>query len=362
MALFDIIMLVVIAGAVLFGWWKGLAWQAASVASVILSYVVAVNFRQPVSQFITAEEPWNRIAAMLILFLGTSLIVWTIYGSLSKTIQKMELKGFDRQAGALLGAVKGVLLCMVITMFSVSLLGEKAHDAIHNSRSGQYVVNGISQVSAIIPAELAQYIAPHVEDFEKNIGHPIDQTPDQPLFNLDQLQQTVQDPNLVPNYQYQGQWQTPTTPAQGYGNQNQNQQTGYQQQNGSQQYGTQQQYGSQQQYHQQQQNNNQQQYGNQQYQNQQYQTQQPNSQQQQYGSQQNSSYKNPNSYQQQNGNWQQQQANTQIGQGAVNTNTATNNGWPDFNSKDVFEAGSAAAIEAARKAALRILENNQQQR
>lgn len=218
MALYDIVMLVVVVGAVWFGWWKGLAWQIASLAAIIVSYIVAVNFREPVSRYISADEPWNRIAAMLILFLGTSLLIWTIYASVSKSLKKMELKGFDHQAGALLGAVKGALLCMIITMFSVSLLGEKAHDAIHNSRSGRYVVSGITKVSAIVPGELAKYIQPHVDDFHNAIGHdgqlPINQYPENPPFNFGLNQQTAQDPNQVPSYQ--GQWQTPTNSNQGY--------------------------------------------------------------------------------------------------------------------------------------------------
>ena len=59
MSFYDVVMLVVLGGAIWFGFWKGLAWQIASVAAVCVSYIVAVNFREPVSQFIQADEPWN---------------------------------------------------------------------------------------------------------------------------------------------------------------------------------------------------------------------------------------------------------------------------------------------------------------
>ncbi len=227
MAVYDIIMLVVIAGAIAFGYWKGFAWQVASLAAIIVSYFVALEFREPVAQYISADESWNGIAAMLVLFLGTSLVIWTVYAFVSKSLKKMELKGFDRQIGAVLGAVKGAVLCMVITMFSVSLLGEKAHDAIHNSRSGRYVVRGISQVSAIVPAELAQYIKPHVENFQEAIGHdgslPLDQYPEHPsIFKQYQSAGTVQDPNGIPTYQ--GKWQIPSI-----SNSSGSQQAGFQQ-------------------------------------------------------------------------------------------------------------------------------------
>ena len=41
---YDIVMLIVLALAIVWGAWKGLAWQIASLASIVLSYMVALNF------------------------------------------------------------------------------------------------------------------------------------------------------------------------------------------------------------------------------------------------------------------------------------------------------------------------------
>lgn len=217
MPLYDVAMLVVLGGAMLFGFWKGLAWQLASLAAVVVSYFVSVNFRDPVSKFIQADEPWNRIGAMLMLFLGTSLLIWTIYARVSKSLTRMELKGFDRQAGAILGAFKGSLLCMVITMFAVSLLGKPIHDSIHLSTTGRYVIRGIGLVSSIIPPEFAKFVDPHVDNFESNIGHsvdkPLDQYPQRNTYPAGG--QYSQDPSQLPPSQspYRGQFQWDQAPA-----------------------------------------------------------------------------------------------------------------------------------------------------
>ena len=229
MSFYDIVMLVVLGGAIWFGFWKGLAWQVASVAAVCVSYIVAVNFREPVSRFIQAEEPWNRIGAMLVLFLGTSIVIWMIYARIKGTIKQMELKGFDRQAGALLGALKGALLAMVITIFSVSLLGKSTHDSIHTSKFGPYVISGITKLSAVVPGELYQYIRPHVDNFHQQLGHdgtrPISSYPNAanlPVAGtiggaISQYQiggGTQQNPNQLPAAQtgYRGQWQQAPQP------------------------------------------------------------------------------------------------------------------------------------------------------
>ena len=73
METYDIIMLVVIVGATLFGAIKGFAWQLASIASIVISYIVAYKYREPISESIQADPPWDRFLAMLILYIGTSL-------------------------------------------------------------------------------------------------------------------------------------------------------------------------------------------------------------------------------------------------------------------------------------------------
>ena len=190
MSVYDIVMIIVLLGCVWFGYWKGLAWQVASVAAICLSYFVAITFPDAITPYISAEAPFNRFAAMLILFIGTSLIVWTLFASVSKSLKKMELKGFDRQAGALMGGIQGSLLAMVITMFAVALLGDQARDAIWKSKTGYYVVQGIDKLPGVLPTELAQYIHTYVENFQNRI---VDENgnlpPKNPILNGDQTQQ-----------------------------------------------------------------------------------------------------------------------------------------------------------------------------
>ena len=57
MGIYDLMMLAILAGSILFGLWKGLAWQVASLASIFVSYFVALNFRGPLSGWISASEP-----------------------------------------------------------------------------------------------------------------------------------------------------------------------------------------------------------------------------------------------------------------------------------------------------------------
>lgn len=186
MSIYDILMLIVLGGAIFFGYWKGLAWQVASLASIIVSYIVANNFHGFVSPYFTIGDPWNKFAAMLVLFLGTSLLVWIAFGYLKNTIEDMKLKGFDHQVGAIVGAFKGALLCMVITLFAVTLLPDSLQRSIIGSRSGHFIARSINQLSVVVPNEIHAVIDSRLQDFNQQfVDNNLDPTAPLTLENKD---------------------------------------------------------------------------------------------------------------------------------------------------------------------------------
>ena len=170
MEIYDIVMLVVLVGAALFGAIKGFAWQLASIASISVSYFVAYRFREPFSQSIQAEPPWNRFLAMLILYIGTALVIWVLFRMVSGTIDRMRLKEFDRQIGALFGLAKGALYCTLITMFAVTLMGDGIREKIVMSRSGHYIAKVLDRSQAVIPPEIHEVVEPYLQRFDEKFN------------------------------------------------------------------------------------------------------------------------------------------------------------------------------------------------
>lgn len=168
---YDLLMIFVLLAAVVWGAWKGLAWQIASLASLVASYIVALSFRQQLAQYINASPPWNMFLSMLILFLGTSLIVWIGFNLVAEMIEKVKLKEFDRQIGAIFGLAKGVLLCVLITLFAVTLLSEPQRQAICNSKSGYYIAVLLDKADAVIPGELHQVLDPYIDRLDSQVPH-----------------------------------------------------------------------------------------------------------------------------------------------------------------------------------------------
>jgi len=169
MEIYDILMLVILAAATLFGAWKGVAWQLASLTSLVLSYLVALRWSEPVAHYFGKPSPWDRFLAMLVLYAVSSLIVWSLFRYVRTWIDRVQLKGFDHQLGALLGVAKGVLWCVGITFFAITL-SPTARDRILHSRSGYYIAVLLNRADPVIPSELHEMLDPYLKKLEKELA------------------------------------------------------------------------------------------------------------------------------------------------------------------------------------------------
>lgn len=180
MEVYDIIMLVLLLGATIFGAWKGLAWQVASLSAIVASCFVTIRFQAQLASVIkVGGEPWNTFLAMLILYVGTSLAIWVAFRFVSDFIDRLKLKEFDRQLGAILGFAKGVLLCVIVTLFAVTLLGESPRQNIIESYSGYYIAKLLDNAHTVIPPEVHEVLHPYIDSLDQRLGRH-DRSKDRP--------------------------------------------------------------------------------------------------------------------------------------------------------------------------------------
>jgi membrane protein required for colicin V production len=171
MQTYDVLMLVVLVAATIFGMWKGMAWQIASLASLVLSYFIALKFADQLAPTFTgiAPPPLNKFVAMLVIYMATSFVIWTLFRFVSGVIDKVKLEYFDRQMGAIFGFAKGVLLCVAITFFAVSLLPQPQKEQILASQTGHYIVVLIDKTDAVVPPEIHDVIGPYLHRIEQQL-------------------------------------------------------------------------------------------------------------------------------------------------------------------------------------------------
>ena len=212
MQIYDIIMLVILLFTIIMGYRRGLAWQVASLAAIGVSYFVAINFRDVVAAKINAEQPWNTFLAMLILYVGTSFSIWIVFQMVKGIIDKAKLKEFDQQLGAIIGAVKGAALCIVITFFGVTLLGPHQTQAIVQSRSGYYISKFLDKATGVMPQELSQVLGPYLEKLDKGLeGANPKQDPYFADDNFGATPAPEYNANRIPQQDVQSEWDSTST-------------------------------------------------------------------------------------------------------------------------------------------------------
>ncbi len=168
MQAYDMIVIALLVFATIWGARRGFAKQLATLLSLVLGYVVAVNFHESIAPMVDAPYPWNHFAAMLGLFMVTSLIVWIGFRFVNGTIEKTGLEAFDMQMGGLFGLAKGFLIALAITMFSVVMLGDAQRDSVLGSFSGYNMCRLINRAHRFVPTEWQQAMQPYLETVEEH--------------------------------------------------------------------------------------------------------------------------------------------------------------------------------------------------
>lgn len=163
---YDLVMLGLLATAGLLGYFKGIVWQIAWIAGICLSSYVALRFSAELAPLIGQQPPWNRLLAMLALYVATSMVVWVVFRVVSSAIDAVHLSAFDHQLGLVFGLAKGALFCVVVTFFAVTMV-PAYRGQITVSQSGQLVATLIGQADQYLPPDLHETVDPFLQEFRQ---------------------------------------------------------------------------------------------------------------------------------------------------------------------------------------------------
>ena len=163
---YDGAMVGVILAGLIWGAFRGVTWQIASIASLVLGYSVSHTFSARLVGYFPGEPIMARSLAMITVYFVTSggvfLVAWLIRASLAK----MKFEAFDRHLGMLLGGLEGMLLGLVATLFVVSL-APQTRGPIFASPSGKAVGWLMVSVGPVLPSEVRDVLGPFL-----SLGEP----------------------------------------------------------------------------------------------------------------------------------------------------------------------------------------------
>ena len=163
---YDLLTLAILVIATIRGAQSGLVWQLAVIGTLVFCFLFAGPLSLTVAPSIPIDPPLNRWLAMLGIYLVFSFLCFAIARQARDWIKKARFVEYDRHVGAILGFLKGVMICLVLTFFAVTL-SANARSAILQSHSGHAAAVIIASLCPVVPQEWHDTLEPHL----RRLGH-----------------------------------------------------------------------------------------------------------------------------------------------------------------------------------------------
>ena len=125
---------------------RGLLSQLSWVIALLLCFKFSGTLAPTIEPMIGVDPPLKQWLAMLAVYVGLCGVSFVVAGMLASWMAKAKIIDFDRHLGGILGFVKGVVICMTIMFFAITMSpamrqivsqtysGYAAAVILHNSR------------------------------------------------------------------------------------------------------------------------------------------------------------------------------------------------------------------------------------
>ncbi|WP_298868961.1 CvpA family protein [uncultured Gimesia sp.] len=164
---FDLLIVGILLYAIWKGASKGVVWQLAAIAALILCFAFAESLSLQLAPIINVEPPLDRWIAMLMIYIGFSFISFTLARSLKSAIDSMKFNEFDRHLGAVLGLLKGVIFSLFLTFFLITI-SESARATVLTSHSGYAAAVILNELAPVMPKGFHEVL----DSYLAELDHP----------------------------------------------------------------------------------------------------------------------------------------------------------------------------------------------
>lgn len=180
MTIYDVAMISAVIAGVVWGFWRGITWQVASIASLVLGYTSSRTLSEQLAPHFPGEPVVARALSMIVIYAAVSGGVFLVAWIVRATLRKLQFEAFDRHLGMVLGAVEGALLGLIVTLFVVSL-APQTRGPIFASPTGKLVGNVMETLGPVLPSEARRVLAPFWHDVAPDAEKLADETESTPL-------------------------------------------------------------------------------------------------------------------------------------------------------------------------------------
>lgn len=165
MTAFDYTVIVIIAVSVLLGWWRGLMYEALSLAGWVAAYFMARWLASTVAIYIPASVGTQSIREMIAfagIFIATLMVSAIVAWVVSKLVKLAQLGWVDGFFGALFGLLRGGLLVLILVLLA-SRTSVTKESFWREARLSKPLETIAITGSALLPDTLARHVGNGLE-------------------------------------------------------------------------------------------------------------------------------------------------------------------------------------------------------
>ncbi|MBR2695151.1 MAG: CvpA family protein [Thermoguttaceae bacterium] len=167
---FDVFVILFLFYCIFMGGKRGIFLQITSIVSLLAGWYVSSRYSVNFKSYFPLGDALSGKAASIATFFAVEIGVLILGKVLSGMLVGGILKEANRQLGALFGLVKGLIVCLVVTYFAVTLSSTSKKFVI-GSQSGRMMIQLLCEIQKIIPdnAQTAK-VKSALDDFHKAAG------------------------------------------------------------------------------------------------------------------------------------------------------------------------------------------------
>jgi membrane protein required for colicin V production len=172
----DLVVLGVLLYCAVRGASRGLLSQLSWVIALLLCFKFSGTLAPAIEPMIGVDPPLKQWLAMLAVYVGLCGVSFVVAGMLSSWMAKAKIIDFDKHLGGILGFVKGVIICMTVMFFAITM-SPPMRQIVSQTYSGYGAALILHNSKYLIPL-LPENAIPTVQNVIDNFNKSLQTGPD----------------------------------------------------------------------------------------------------------------------------------------------------------------------------------------
>lgn len=172
----DLVVLGVLLYCAVRGASRGLLSQLSWVIALLLCFKFSGTLAPAIEPMIGVDPPLKQWLAMLTVYVGLCGVSFVVAGMLSSWMAKAKIIDFDKHLGGILGFVKGVIICMTVMFFAITM-SSPMRQIVSQTYSGYGAALILHNSKYLIPL-LPENAIPTVQNVIDNFNKSLQTGPD----------------------------------------------------------------------------------------------------------------------------------------------------------------------------------------